>query len=137
MGVASTWQELLSQVLGSISGNPKPKQSFPFGENSLLPLVPKWCGDGLLVRLRDSLAMHQHHLERGQGEYDQNLVEMCLSSSPFYEGVTKVVLNKLQEATLCIRSEVRVSQVPVLCAEKLLLRTQGHPGNSGLPGPHF
>lgn len=61
---------------------------------------------------------------------------------PFHlsmEGMTKVVLNKLQEATLCIRLEVRVSQVPVLCAEKQLPRTQVIRGTVGFlgPEPHF
>lgn len=59
MGVARAWQELLSQVLGSVSGNLRPNRSFPFGENGLLPLVSLWHGKGLLVRLGDSLATHQ------------------------------------------------------------------------------
>lgn len=44
MGVAGAWQERPGQVLGSVSGNLRPEQSFPFGENGLFPSSP--CGAG-------------------------------------------------------------------------------------------
>lgn len=45
VGVAGVWQELLSQVLGSDSGNLRLEQSFPFGENGLSPPLSP-CGVG-------------------------------------------------------------------------------------------
>lgn len=47
MGVAGVWPELPGQVLGSVSRNLRPEQSFPFGENSHSPLVSLWHGEGL------------------------------------------------------------------------------------------
>lgn len=42
--MAGAWQERPGQVLGSVSGNLRPEQSFPFGENGLFPSSP--CGVG-------------------------------------------------------------------------------------------
>lgn len=48
--MASAWQEPVSQVLGSVSGNLRPEQSFPFGENGIFPLAPPHHTEGPLVR---------------------------------------------------------------------------------------
>lgn len=50
MGLASGRTELPGQVLGSVSGNLRPEQSLPFGENSRSPLVSLWHGEGLAAR---------------------------------------------------------------------------------------
>lgn len=77
VGVASAWRELVSQVLGSVSGNLRPEQP-PFRREEPFPLGSLWHGEGLLVGLWGQPGHRPGPLGRGQAGRDQNLGETCV-----------------------------------------------------------